>query len=847
MKYILSFLLCCSALAQQTVNNFAVKTNLTVSGAQAAAKVNTAADLIALTPVQDGMMVQTLGRNTAGDGGGATFRFVAGSTTSTNLGTVFGVSGGRFVWIGNSDMNVKMFGAIPNDSIIDSDSIANAISVGVANESAIYAPPGRYLVDKQLVLSNGEFYGSRTEQSRVGTGVNTVLVATNWNLTTYPSIVKVTPAGPGAGAPYVHGIEVIGSRTNTVQSKVPITSVIDRFTVEISNTFTPSFQSGSRTNIFPFFGWMFVFSPGGNYMGSAVVTGTTNTGTSWRLSTQYGYDWFATPAGTGGLLTTNCYLAFSGLSTTSSGAQLADPTKTGMAGIEITGGIGARVSDCATFNTWTGVNFGVTPSTSFPFLENITTVRTSFAGYSVGLRGVFEGGSDVIHNGYLFGNGYGAADIEIPTDSKELGNGTFGFYNVPTTSLYDKFLMDGFVIGGFINVNGGIGISEVFLDNCMYGGLMVVDGQYTVGPALLTSFGYLHIRGSLTPTYPISRPDSFAIRVVGTTLPANIHAAALDISTSFQNNFANAFDITNAVSHNVSVGRMPLCYGFTNWITASSLLPIIENSQMTVQTNRFLGVAYSQSTNYLNGTTWAIRSSGTNRLEVGSTGVFGYAGNTPSQTFAATTGSFTAIGNGTIYNKTDQYGVYIGNRSAGSPTDATANVLLEAGSGNAVFTQQAYNGSAAFAGRVSGGTQASPTAATGNQNVVSITGQAYDGSAYNPIARVNIVSAQLQSAINRASRIEIDVTPDGSTTRATAVRVGGGTTRNVRIEPDGVSANADASAALDVTSTNQGILFPRMTTVQRDAIVSASNGLVIYNTSTSKLQVRAGGVWVDLH
>lgn len=32
MKYILSFLLCCSALAQQTVNNFAVKTNLTVSG-----------------------------------------------------------------------------------------------------------------------------------------------------------------------------------------------------------------------------------------------------------------------------------------------------------------------------------------------------------------------------------------------------------------------------------------------------------------------------------------------------------------------------------------------------------------------------------------------------------------------------------------------------------------------------------------------------------------------------------------------------------------------------------------------------------------------------------------------
>lgn len=32
MKYIFSFLLCCTVLAQQTVNNFAVKTNLTVSG-----------------------------------------------------------------------------------------------------------------------------------------------------------------------------------------------------------------------------------------------------------------------------------------------------------------------------------------------------------------------------------------------------------------------------------------------------------------------------------------------------------------------------------------------------------------------------------------------------------------------------------------------------------------------------------------------------------------------------------------------------------------------------------------------------------------------------------------------
>ena len=57
----------------------------------------------------------------------------------------------------------------------------------------------------------------------------------------------------------------------------------------------------------------------------------------------------------------------------------------------------------------------------------------------------------------------------------------------------------------------------------------------------------------------------------------------------------------------------------------------------------------------------------------------------------------------------------------------------------------------------------------------------------------------------------------------------------------------DASAALDVTSTTQGILFPRMTTTQRDAITTPADGLVLYNTTDNKLQVRAGGAWVDLH
>tara|TARA_B110000091_G_scaffold151875_1_gene161721 strand:- start:241 stop:495 length:255 start_codon:yes stop_codon:yes gene_type:complete len=40
----------------------------------------------------------------------------------------------------------------------------------------------------------------------------------------------------------------------------------------------------------------------------------------------------------------------------------------------------------------------------------------------------------------------------------------------------------------------------------------------------------------------------------------------------------------------------------------------------------------------------------------------------------------------------------------------------------------------------------------------------------------------------------------------------------------------DASAALDITSTTKGLLVPRMTAAQRDAISPAATGLMIYQT-----------------
>lgn len=63
----------------------------------------------------------------------------------------------------------------------------------------------------------------------------------------------------------------------------------------------------------------------------------------------------------------------------------------------------------------------------------------------------------------------------------------------------------------------------------------------------------------------------------------------------------------------------------------------------------------------------------------------------------------------------------------------------------------------------------------------------------------------------------------------------------------GIGAAPNAAARLDVSSTTSGFLPPRMTEAERDLIATPPNGLMLYNTTTDKLQVRAAGVWVDLH
>lgn len=59
----------------------------------------------------------------------------------------------------------------------------------------------------------------------------------------------------------------------------------------------------------------------------------------------------------------------------------------------------------------------------------------------------------------------------------------------------------------------------------------------------------------------------------------------------------------------------------------------------------------------------------------------------------------------------------------------------------------------------------------------------------------------------------------------------------------GIGGTADADAILDLQSTTKGFLPPRMTTTQRNAISTPPAGLMVYNSTTNKLNFYNGTAW----
>jgi hypothetical protein len=88
--------------------------------------------------------------------------------------------------------------------------------------------------------------------------------------------------------------------------------------------------------------------------------------------------------------------------------------------------------------------------------------------------------------------------------------------------------------------------------------------------------------------------------------------------------------------------------------------------------------------------------------------------------------------------------------------------------------------------------------------------------------------------------IDIDNLP----TNAYGIYQQGATARNFFAGRVGIGTDApNATAALDVSSNERGVLIPRLTSVQAASISSPANGLMYYNTDSLRLMIRRSGTW----
>jgi hypothetical protein len=454
-------------------------------------------------------------------------------------------------------------------------------------------------------------------------------------------------------------------------------------------------------------------------------------------------------------------------------------------------------------------------------------------------------------------------------------------------------------VGTVIQVNDAVITNTTNGDISIYnnvgtGRIKFASNAATTPQMVLSQTGNLLVGTTTDSTYKLDLVGSQRITTTSTTL------ASLSLTNTSSVVNASTYGITSGTTVNVSAAASYTGNVVQTGVQGSLTLNFAGAATIS-NANPLAGVIAIGTTNITTGTVTVTQGSAPNTIRAvssiyaqlqfasPSTGTLSHYANIWCASPNGVTGSLTvtnyygillqpAVASSGFITATNPWGVYqegtadknyfAGNLLIGSTTDSGQKLQV---TGTSILTGAlTVTGSTTAATAIARGAYYTPTlvAAANSDFLVGLdVSPTYTNGAFTGVANIGIRTSSLaitglnnpgaiiytigNTILSQTSTFMYDGTNNrlgiGTATPSFQIHATGSIRGNALFALSAITVGATTAATtsslVDIISTTSGVLLPRMTTTQKNAIATPATGLIVYDTTLNKLCVYTGAAW----